>query len=256
MRAARQGLRSLLLALGYRVDCIRSIPRQLLDETLTRKLEFEDVVSRRMVELGRSLRFIQVGAFDGQTRDPLFPFIRDHGWTGVLVEPQRSACESLRTLHRDRPGIRIVNAAIGVEEGRQTLYRVEGSGLPEWCGGLASFDRASIVKHESLVPGLSQHIVAEEVPTISFAKLLTEAGFPEIDLLQVDTEGADALILGWFPFQRIRPAIVHFEIKHLDKPQREHCLVRLASFGYQFAFSGGEDLMAVMSHRSPVANER
>ena len=218
----------------------------MLDLSLVRTLEFDDVVCRRMVDVRRPLSFIQVGAFDGQTKDPLYPYIQVHGWSGVLMEPQHQAFEVLRELHRGNPRIRIVNAAIGATEGRQTLYRVEGSGLPDWCGGLASFDRESIVKHESLVPGLSRCIVAEEVPTVSFSKLLEDTGVREIDLFQLDTEGADALILGWFPFERIRPAIVHFETKHLRKPELEDCLERLKGFGYRFAASGGEDLLAVL----------
>jgi len=245
LTSLRQSLRAALLRSGYRVDCIRSLPRQLLDARLTRTLEFEDVVCRRMVETGRPLTFVQIGAFDGQTKDPLFPFIRDHGWTGVLVEPQETACEALRALHRDRPGIRIVNAAVGEREGTQTLYRVAGDGLPDWCGGLASFDRESIAKHESLVPGLTEHIVEESVSTIPFSRILDEAGFDGLDVLQVDTEGADARILGWFPFERMKPAIVHFEIKHLGKADLELCLERLAGYGYRFAFSGEEDLLAV-----------
>jgi hypothetical protein len=67
----------------------------------------------------------------------------------------------------------------------------------------------------------------------------------QLDLLQIDTEGADAYILSLFPFSRVRPAIIHWETKHLSKKQREDCLDRLTGFGYRFASSGDEDMMAV-----------
>jgi hypothetical protein len=45
---------------------------------------------------------------------------------------------------------------------------------------------------------------------------------------------------------QIRPAIVHYEIKHLDKRGQEEALERLLSFGYRVARSGGEDMLAVL----------
>jgi hypothetical protein len=67
-----------------------------------------------------------------------------------------------------------------------------------------------------------------------------------LDLLQIDAEGADGYILSLFPFDRVKPAIVHWESKHLTTPQREECLDRLVPFGYRFAQSGDEDMLAVL----------
>jgi FkbM family methyltransferase len=241
----RYSLRRLLLRAGYRVDCIRSVPQVLHTPQRQRRLEFDDVVCRRMVEVGRPLSFLQIGAFDGEMADPLYPFIKKHCWSGVLVEPQPKPFDALRRLHEGNPYIRVVNAAIGERKGKATLYCVDGKELPSWCGGLASFDRESIAKHESMVPGLSDFIVGTEVETVAFSSLLDFDELRGFDLLQVDTEGADAQILGWFPFDRVKPAIVHFEIKHLRMPELNRCLDRLAGFGYRFAPSGGEDLLAV-----------
>jgi hypothetical protein len=66
-----------------------------------------------------------------------------------------------------------------------------------------------------------------------------------IDLLQIDTEGADGYIFSLFPLDRVRPSIIHWEVKHLSTPEREECLGRLAGFGYRFALSGDEDMLAV-----------
>lgn len=244
----RHLLRKRLLQAGYQVDCIRSIPHQLLDSTFVRKLEFADVAYRRMIEAGRTLTFVQVGVYDGVTNDPLYPYIVDHGWTGLLIEPQSEACQRLRDLHRNRPGIRVVQAAIHDHDGEMNLFRVQmNSDLPAWCGGLASFSRESIEKHESLAPGVSNAIVEETVQTRTFRTLLSESGSNGVpDILQIDTEGFDAQILNWFPFDEMAPPIVQFERKHLDVPTQEACLDRLTTFGYRFAPSGGEDLLAVL----------
>lgn len=248
IRTWRNALRRGLLDLGYQVDCIRSIPKSLLNPRYQRHLEFEDVACRLMVGFKRPVTFMQIGAFDGVTKDPLYPFIEDHDWTGVLVEPQSRACDQLRELHRERAGIRIVQCAISDIDGEAVLYRVEKDPkLPDWCGGLASFSRESIEKHESIAPGIIRAIVEETVPTLTFASLFETLGSTVgPDILQIDTEGFDAQILEWFPFDEFKPAIVHFERKHLDVANQEETLTRLASFGYRFAPSGEEDMLAVL----------
>jgi hypothetical protein len=50
-----------------------------------------------------------------------------------------------------------------------------------------------------------------------------------------------------FPLDRTRPAIIHLEIKHLSTADSEECLERLARFGYRFAPSGDEDMLAVLN---------
>jgi len=81
-------LKTALARLGYRVQGTRYFPRQLLETTSLRAIEFDDVVCRRMFEFGPEFSFIQVGAFDGITRDPLRKYISKCGWRGVVVEPQ------------------------------------------------------------------------------------------------------------------------------------------------------------------------
>jgi len=246
MRVLRKKIRQGVLKLGYRVDCIRFIPRQMLDTSNMARLDFHDAVCRRMVDTRRSLSFLQIGAFDGITSDPLHRYIREHGWRGILVEPQKRACEALRRLHAGNTNIQIINAAVGKESGTAVLYTVQGEGLPVWCGGLASFHTESILKHVSLVPRLQDAVRTEQVVVVTFSDIFAQRGADQLDLLQIDTEGADAEILSLFPFEVLRPAIVHWEIKHLSKKEKEGCLERLLPHGYRFASSGAEDMLAIL----------
>src|SRR5438552_19151477 len=127
----REKLRQLFLNWGYRIDCIRFVPRQMLNPANVTGLDFHHAVCRRMVEVGRPLNFMQIGEFDGRTGDPLYPYIHSHNWRGIMVEPQRRACDFLKILHAGNPRIQIVNAAIGRERGTTILYTVEGENLPE-----------------------------------------------------------------------------------------------------------------------------
>lgn len=234
--------------LGYRVQGIRYCPRQLLDAKNLRVVEFDDLVCRRMFESGSQFTFIQVGAFDGVTKDPLRKYISRFAWRGVLVEPQADAAEKLRDLYRDNPRISVLQAALDERKGKRTLFRVASPKAPEWAGVLASFERDTIVKHRDQIPDLEEMIVEDAVDCITFEDVLKVTPGSDVDLLQIDTEGADGKVLSLFPFERARPAIIHWEVKHLTTRDREQCLERLANFGYRFAPSGEEDMLAVLSN--------
>jgi FkbM family methyltransferase len=242
--AVRAAIKRTVAALGYQVQGIRHVPRQLLDPRYLRVIEFDDILCRRMFDVGPELNFVQIGAFDGVVGDPLQKYIARCGWRGILVEPQPHAVERLRSLYADNSRISILPAALDHHAKIRTLYTLDLGKTPEWAGGLASFDRQNILKHAGLIPGLERMIREVRVPCVSFGAVL-QALPARLDLLQIDTEGYDAEILSMFPFDRVRPAIVHWEVKHLTKHQREKCLDRLDGFGYRFASSGGEDMLAV-----------
>jgi FkbM family methyltransferase len=240
-------LKNMLRGLGYHIQGTRFTPRHLLDPAHLRPLEFDDIICRRMFEVGQALNFIQVGVFDGVQNDPLRKYIDRCGWRGVMVEPQSRACAKLRALYAGNHKIAVMNAALDREPATRTLYTIaETSAAPSWVGGLASFDRAVIEKHGYLIPGLADMIQEEPVQCVPFQSVLDTLAVDRLDLLQIDTEGADAFVLSLFPFDRIKPAIVHWEVKHLTMQQREAAFDHLAAQGYRFAPSGSEDMLAVL----------
>jgi FkbM family methyltransferase len=244
----KQLLKNALSRLGYRIQRTRYVPRQLLDPSCLRAIQFDDIVCRLMFEVGPSLNFIQVGGFDGVRNDPLRRYIDKSNWHGIIIEPQALAVAKLRELYRGNKRIIVVQAALDQTTAKRTLYKVESENGPAWIGALASFDRKIILKHSDTVPGLEQMIKEEIVDCITFDDALGRLSQERIDILQVDAEGADAYILSLFPFNKLKPAIVHWEVQHLNMAQREDCLEKLRSFGYRFAPSGccGEDMMALL----------
>ena len=242
----KQLIKNVLGNLGYRVQGTRYCPRQLLEPRYLRFLELADVISRRMFEGGQELTFIQVGAFDGITKDPLYEYIHRYGWRGVLVEPQPRPAGQLRELYRGNDRIVVLQAALDRVRGKRTLFTVESESAPIWAGGMASFQRDHIVKHSYVIPGLEEMIREITVDCVTFNDVFEHLSPGPLDLLQIDAEGADAFILSLFPFDRAKPAIVNWEVKNLTKAQREDCLERLSGFGYRFAPSGDEDMMAIL----------
>lgn len=246
MRRLRQQIKSGLAALGYQVQGTKYCPRQLLEPGLLRRLEFDDVICRRMFEVGRELTFIQVGAFDGVSTDPLRKYIQTCGWRGVLIEPQPGPAAQLKELYSGNDRLTILQAAVDNKRGQRTLFTVESDSVPAWARGMASFQRHNIVKNSYLIPGIETMIREITVNCIMFDEVMEKIACERLDLLQIDAEGADGRILALFPFARVKPAIVHWESKNLQKHEQEEALDLLRSHGYRFARSGEEDMLAVL----------
>jgi len=245
-RDMKRRIQKLLANLGYQVQGIRYCPRQLLERDHLRLIGLDDVICRRMFEFSQEFAFIQIGAFDGITADPLHKYIGKCGWRGVLIEPQPRPAAQLRELYRDNDRIVVLQAALDVRSGNRTLFTVESDHVPTWARGMASFERDNIVKNSYLVPGLEGMIKEINVNCIPFEDVIERLPSDRLDLLQIDAEGADGYILSLFPFDRMKPAIVHWESKNLTRSQQEEALDMLSKHGYRFARSGEEDMLGVL----------
>ncbi len=156
----KQAFKRLLERLGYRVEGIRDTPRHLFRPDCLRTLQFDDVICRHMFEHGEVCNFIQIGAFDGVSTDPLRRYIERCGWRGVMLEPQPGPAARLRNLYKDSSDIAILEAAVDGTHMTRALYTVECDGLPKWVGGMASFDREQILRQDYLIPGIEKLIVS------------------------------------------------------------------------------------------------
>ena len=240
-------IRFALERLGYRIEGIRFTPRHFLEPDCLRRLDFDDVVCRRMFEHGRDFVFVQIGAFDGVSTDPLRKYIERCGWRGVMLEPQPGPAARLHDLYAEIPDIVVLNAALDSLAGSRSLYVLEGEeNLPDWVRGMASFSRDHLLHHDYVVPGIEAMVREIQVACVTFDDVLRHLPKGRLDLLQIDAEGADGYILSLFPFERIKPAIVHWESKNMTRGQQEESLERLCGYGYRIARSGDEDSLAVL----------
>ncbi|HSI54485.1 MAG: FkbM family methyltransferase [Ramlibacter sp.] len=210
-------------------------------------LGFDDVLE---FQYARSSQFsvLVIGAFDGLENDPLGRFVLARPCSGVFVEPQPGAFMRLRENLGAHPEFQLLNAAVDECTSNREFFQVRAGvdGLPAWTEQLASFRREHIEKHEDRAPGLSQHIIATKVPTISFDDLLARFDLRALDVLQIDAEGVDALLLGWFPFDKLRPGVVRYEVAHMSAGELESTQARLVRHGYLiFPTESPMDQMAV-----------
>src|SRR5436309_6279162 len=107
-----------------------------------------------MFEVGPGLTFIQIGAFDGVTHDPLRKYIGKCGWRGVLVEPQPWAATRLRELYRGNDNISVLQAAVDGAAGRRTLFTVRSDVATASPAGLALTESPILVNPCQHVRGL------------------------------------------------------------------------------------------------------
>lgn len=237
-------LRALLIQQGYKL--VRA-PRMLATNPGGDLVfGFEEVIKRYLIDLENPAEFffVQIGAFDGVSGDPIHGFVKRFRWQGVLVEPQQEAYEKLISNYEGSPGLRFENAAISTESGTKELFRVSpaDSNTPAWAGQVASFDRANVEKHARRWQ--LGDIQSVEVKAISFSDLALKHRIEAIDLLQIDTEGFDFEVIKMVDFDRIPPAIIHYEHCHLGKENAEASFRFLIERGYLVSV-GETDTIAV-----------
>ena len=230
MRTLKTYVKAGMGRLGY---AVHRIPPRAADPKYAIDFDFDYVLAHYLASrrVSTPLFFLQVGAYDGVSHDPLNAHIRKGGWHGILVEPQPVAFERLVANYSDLNGLAFVNAAIAPVPGTRALYviRDEAGSVVESLGFIASFDRAHLERHMRHYPGL--HIGSIQVRCVTFQHILAES--PSVDLLLIDAESYDLELLKLFDFERFQPAIVRFEHVHLSRPDWDEAVEILARRGYR-----------------------
>jgi FkbM family methyltransferase len=187
------------------------------------------------------LQFVQIGAFDGVTNDFLAPFVRRGLLHGVMVEPEPRAFAQLESNCGGRPGIQLAPVAVARAPGTVRMYRVKPScwHLHEASQQLTSLDPGNIRKWlAGRIPNPDDAMEAFEVRAVTLEQLLSEHGIAQLDVLQIDTEGYDAEIIRMIPFDKIKPAIINFEILNLTRGDTNAVYHQLMDIGYRLHESG------------------
>jgi len=180
---------------------------------------------------------IQVGANDGITHDPIHKFIKRDQWRGVFLEPQPDIYKKyLHRIYQNSQGIKTIFAAIGHEDGYQTLYKIGFCDM-RWATGLASFNlhnlkkafkkgyvKANCNKHNITMPADPEaQITTKEIRIISPKTLMKGQQINKINLLQIDTEGYDYEVIKLFNIEKSQPKVIIYENEHLTTEQKKLC---------------------------------
>lgn len=183
---------------------------------------------------------LKIGASDGVKNDPIGDYLlSDSRYRGVLVEPISHYACLLINNYGLTGRFTIEQVAIAASSDVIKMYHV-AENASELLGkrfdvtafrGIASLDRNHLVKH---LPVEYDDIIEEtSVESVTVKELLKRNQIKQIDLLHIDAEGYDWIILQQFDFNLIRPRIVLFERKHLNKKDQDAARGMMQNAGYQ-----------------------
>ncbi len=216
-------------------------------------------VNQVMAEFGRARPnavFVQIGANDGQQRDPLRDNIARRAWSGVMIEPVPYVFERLASHYSEHPRVRLLNVAIADADGTRPLYYLPQSndeGLPTWYDALASFRPDVLLSHVTFIPDVAERMATIDVPCWTFETLCRKEGLNVIDVVQIDTEGYDYEVIKLIDLERVAPLLLMYESLHLSEDDRSSCAALLGRHGYQ-SLSDGMDTVCLRTdllERSP-----
>lgn len=186
--------------------------------------------------------FLQIGAMDGVSFDPIHQYVKSFGWNGILVEPLPDMMQKVRDNYAHQSGLIFENVAITEQEETKNLYRISSdtakeAGLPNWVLGMSTF-----------VPGkldmFKPHVIEQAVSCIPLKSLLAKHQPQSIDVLQIDTEGYDYTILRQFDFERYQPYVINFEAVNLSSAEKNDAMELLSQKNYAF-YHNDMDIFAV-----------
>ena len=197
-------------------------------------------------KVGSAFTVVQIGANDGINHDPIHKFIKRDKWNGVLLEPQKYVFEKfLKKLYRKHNNLALLNAAMGNEDGQESIYKI-GFSESRWATGLTTFNKSTLEKAYSsghvarkckkegieIPADKSKHIVEEKVQVICTDSILKNYNLERIDLLMIDTEGFDFEIIKLFKIEKNNPGLIIFEHSHLSESDYTECMNLLESNKY------------------------
>lgn len=183
------------------------------------------------------VQFIQIGANDGISNDPIREFvIRNPEWHGVFVEPLPeffNQCKYNYSYYKPER-FQFIQAAVSESPGSLNLWKIKDTELakfPLFSRGMASVNPNHIIKHFPNVD-VSKTVEKIVVPCITYSALVEQTKFSQVDLLVLDVEGHEPEILQSIEGEKIKPTAILFEISHLDPSNLQDIDSLLKALGY------------------------
>jgi FkbM family methyltransferase len=180
---------------------------------------------RELERLNGRIRFVQIGANDGQRGDLLNPFVKSGRWQGVLVEPVPAAMRRLQEEYRGIDGLAFARLAIWPDDDPPPFWQVEGADV------LSSFSRETIRLHAGKYDDLEAMTRPLDVEVMRLDSLCAAHAI-EPDLIAIDAEGMDDVVLSSFDLETRRVPAVLFEHVALSEAVSGTLKARLEALGY------------------------
>jgi FkbM family methyltransferase len=144
--------------------------------------------------------YIELGALDGVRYSNTKTLEDDHGWTGVLIEPNPFA---FKELALNRPSNILVNTLIGME-GEEVEFRYFTNPDLQAVGAIKGTQKEShrlqwmnsgTAENDWLADQIGSDLQEVLMPTQALGCLLRRSGISEFGLLSLDVEGHELDVL-------------------------------------------------------------
>ena len=186
----------------------------------------------------QDLQIIQIGAYDGVTRDPLFQVIENTSARVLFVEPQAEPMRKLKARYKNREGTQFEESAVSICDDEVSMFLEPN---------LKFSTKASLSRdHLSNFGHSSQNTTEIRVSGITVNSLIGKHQIGSVDLLQIDAEGYDFEIVKFFFEAEVAPKIINFESFHLNADDRNEMRKFFQDKGYR-THDHGLDTLAVRS---------
>jgi FkbM family methyltransferase len=196
----------------------------------------------------KDVYFIQIGANDGVSGDPIHTFVVRDGWSGILVEPLRDMFDRLVENYRKQKKLIFENVAISDKNGMREFWYLKKEDdevddvIPAWYEALGSFMPEVVLKSAKKIPNMEDYMTKEQVKCITFETLVQKHNVEKIDIVVVDTEGYDFQVIRQIDFERFKPSVILYENKHLKDDEKKECKRYLRKNGYKLIRKGGNTI--------------
>jgi FkbM family methyltransferase len=194
-----------------------------------------------MVRGSHDIFFVQVGAMDGVSFDPLHKYVVQHKWRGLMVEPLSDMFEELKETYRGMDGLIFENVAVADTSGQMEMCRIRKEAIklgivPNWAKGISTHNtepRNELRPKSPYIEQLRPHIVTETVRCNTLANLLSKHGIKHIDIFVTDVEGYDYNILRQLDFAQYKPRLILIEWSELSDSDKRMAVELLTNHGYR-----------------------
>ena len=201
---------------------------------------------------GKDCFFVQVGANDGVTGDPLHNLVKANlRWRGIFIEANDEVFEKLFKNYPAEDRFAFENVAISESDADRCFYYVSQDTVRKFnldgADTIGSFNRDHVLKfipRANLDGPIDDYISVKNVRCQTLMSVLHKHHVESIDLFYVDVETYDYHVLKQIDFQQFRPKLILYEHCNLSPSDLHGAEALLTGQGYRLA-KGGRDTVAV-----------
>jgi len=196
-------------------------------------LDINNSEFNELLDNTKNIFFLQIGANDGISDDPIHNLIKKNNWTGILFEPGKDAFDELIKNYNGYENLTFVNAAVSNYDGRGKLF----------CGTTTPHFTLNELKAKVM---FCIEPIPVEVEIVCPETIIKNYNIKNIDLLQIDAEGHDFTIIKAFPFDVIKPKIIRYEYVNLAYDDYDDTFLKQHGYTEYIDRTGG-DIIAILN---------